>query len=69
MNPTRDEFLSEEDLDLRKLTEEELYLYWNAWLYQAQSTNDLDANYYSHGVFSGMHIAFPTSEEKPAIPS
>ena len=47
----RDEFLSEEDLDLRNLTKEELYAYWNAWLFQAQSTNDADAHLYSHGVF------------------
>ena len=47
----RDEFLSEEDLDLKNLTEEELYAYWNAWLEQAQITNDADAHLYSHGVF------------------
>ena len=47
----RDEFLSEEDLDLRNLTEEELIAYWNAWLEQAQATNEQDADSYSHGVF------------------
>jgi hypothetical protein len=47
----RDEFLSEEDLDLKMMTEEELYAYWNAWLEQAQGTNDADAHTYSHGVF------------------
>ena len=47
----RDEFLSEEDLDLKTLTDEELYAYWNAWLEQAQITNDADARTYSHGVF------------------
>ena len=47
----RDEFLSEEDLDLKTLTDEELYAYWNAWLEQAQITNDADAHTYSHGVF------------------
>ena len=46
-----DEFLSEEDLDLRNLTDEELIAYWNAWLEQAQVTNDRDADTYSHGVF------------------
>ena len=49
-----DEFLSEEDLDLRHLTEEELFAYWTAWLEQAQSTNDLDEDTYSHGVFVTM---------------
>jgi hypothetical protein len=47
----RDEFLSEEDLDLRNLSDEELTAYWNLWLEQAQATNDLDAALYSHGVF------------------
>ncbi len=47
----RDEFLSEEDLDLRNLSREELSAVWDAWLRQAQATNDLDARLYSHGVF------------------
>jgi hypothetical protein len=47
----RDEFLSEEDLDLRNLSHEELIAYWNLWLEQAQATNDLDKALYSHGVF------------------
>ncbi len=50
----RDEFFSEEDLDLRSLTEEELYIVWNAWLYQAQATNAEDEHVYSHGVFMGL---------------
>jgi len=52
MNEPRDEFLSEEDLDLRNMPWEELLAYWNAWLAQAQSTNDADAHTYSHGVFT-----------------
>ena len=55
----RDEFLSEEDLDLRNLSDEELTAYWNLWLEQAQATNDLDATLYSHGVFE--------REPEPAI--
>jgi hypothetical protein len=51
MTTMRDEFLSEEDLDLRNLSDEELTAYWNLWLEQAQATNDLDAALYSHGVF------------------
>lgn len=51
MSELRDEFLSEEDLDLRSLSEEELVAYWNLWLRQAQATNDLDEALYSHGVF------------------
>lgn len=49
--PDRDEFLSEEDLDLRNMTEEELAAYWELWLLQAQATNDRDRDTYSHGVF------------------
>lgn len=51
VNEMRDEFLSEEDLDLANLSEEELYTVWNAWLLQAQTTNEQDAHLYSHGVF------------------
>jgi hypothetical protein len=46
----RDEFLSEEDLDLRHLSDAELAAYWDLWLRQAQATNEADANVYSHGV-------------------
>ncbi|MCH8217077.1 MAG: hypothetical protein IH892_09920 [Planctomycetes bacterium] len=48
----RDEFLSEEDLDLQNLTEDELDAAWNAWLHQAQVTNEEDRFTYSHGVFT-----------------
>lgn len=48
----RDEFLSEEDLDLKNLTPEELYAWWDLWLELAQATNDVDAHMYSHGVFA-----------------
>ena len=57
----RDEFLSEEDLDLRTMTDEELYAYWSAWLEQAQITNDADARTYSHGEF--LHE--PRAENDP----
>ena len=53
-----DEFLSEEDLDLRNMSWKELVAYWNLWLLQAQATNDLDEAFYSHGVF----------EQDPAVP-
>jgi hypothetical protein len=51
MSERRDEFLSDEDLDLVNLTTEELDTYWLLWLTQAQSTNDADRASYSHGVF------------------
>ena len=44
-------FLSEEDLDLANLSWEELLAWWNQWLRQAQTSNDLDEHLYSHGVF------------------
>ena len=47
----RDEFLSEEDLDLINMSDDELYAYWDLWLEQAQATNDIDQYTYSHGVF------------------
>ncbi|MEW6354699.1 MAG: hypothetical protein AB1696_00095 [Planctomycetota bacterium] len=59
----RDEFLSEEDLDLRNMTDEELIAYWNFWLEQAQATNDQDAALYSHGVFT-VEVGRKTTEGK-----
>jgi hypothetical protein len=53
----RDEFLSEEDLDLRNLTEAELFAYWDDWLHQAQASNSLDEDEYSHGVFTAAPAA------------
>ena len=64
MTTVRDEFLSEEDLDLRNLTDEELVAYWNQWLDQAQVTNAADANMYSHGVFD---YAQPASRRLPLV--
>jgi hypothetical protein len=52
MNELRDEFLSEEDLELQHLSDDELLAYWDFWLHQAQATNDLDEHTYSHGVFT-----------------
>lgn len=53
----RDEFLSEEDLDLQNLSEAELLAYWDLWLHQAQASNALDEHVYTHGVF--MLVAAP----------
>jgi hypothetical protein len=35
----RDECLSEEDLDLRTMTDEELHACWDLWLLEAQAPN------------------------------
>ena len=64
--PIRDEFLSEEDLDLAKLTFDERVAYWNLWLRQAQATNDRDAREYSHGVMVGY--LEPSIESVPPRP-
>jgi len=58
----RDEFLSEEDLDLQSLTDEELEAVWTAWLYQAQITNEEDRYTYSHGVFTREPVDETASE-------
>jgi hypothetical protein len=47
----KDEFLSQEDLDLSNMSWDKVVAYWNLWLRQAQATNDLDNACYSHGVF------------------
>jgi hypothetical protein len=60
----RDEFLSEEDLDLRNLSHDELIAYWNLWLEQAQATNDLDEALYSHGVFEREPAAVTAARVK-----
>ncbi|MBU4198534.1 MAG: hypothetical protein KKG09_01425 [Verrucomicrobia bacterium] len=56
MIPVADEFLSEEDLDIRHLSHEELTRWWNHWLTQAQTSNSEDRDEYSHGVFAGMRL-------------
>ena len=43
--------LSEDDLNLSELTDEELVRAWNLWFDLAQSTNEWDPPY-SHGVFT-----------------
>lgn len=44
------ELLSEDDLNLAGMTEEELDRAWNLWFDLAQATNDFDP-LYTHGVF------------------
>lgn len=52
MNEIQDEFLSEESLDIRSMSDAELDAWWSAWLRLAQATNDQDRREYSHGVFT-----------------
>ena len=45
--------LSEDDLNLRELTEHELDRAWDLWFDLAQTTNEWDPPY-THGVFVAM---------------
>lgn len=55
--PMKDEFLSEEDLSLSDMSEEELEAYWNFWLELAQITTEEDKEFYSYGVFVQYPVA------------
>ncbi|HEX4962834.1 MAG TPA: hypothetical protein VF173_18505 [Thermoanaerobaculia bacterium] len=44
------ELLSEDDLNLKDMTREELDRAWNLWFDLAQATNEFDP-LYTHGVF------------------
>lgn len=46
--------LSEDDLNLKELTDEELDRAWDLWFDLAQSTNEWDP-LYSHGVLVDLH--------------
>lgn len=70
MNPveTADRFLSEEDLDLRDLSWEELLAQWDAWLRAASVTDEEDASEYEHGVFQRLRDRSQDREEIPNLP-
>ena len=66
------QMLSEDDVNLRELSDEQLDLAWDLWFDLAQDTNDWDPPY-SHGVFvnlapcarhpvtsNGLHTDLPT---------
>ena len=54
------QMLSEDDLNLRELSEEELERAWDLWFDLAQTTNDQDPPY-THGVFM-------LAEQSPRVP-
>jgi len=64
-----DKFLSEEDLDLKDMTMEELIVWWQLWLEQSQSTNDEDRDEYSHGVFRHQPKKKPRARIMPSATS
>jgi hypothetical protein len=47
------QMLSEDDLNLREMTAEELERAWDLWFDLAQTTNDSDPPY-THGVLVGL---------------
>lgn len=53
------EMLSEDDLNLREMNDEELALAWDLWFDLAQETNAFDPPY-EHGVFAGMTVVEPS---------
>lgn len=50
------ELLSEDDLNLKEMTPEELDRAWDLWFDLAQATNDFDPPY-THGVFILCELA------------
>lgn len=65
--PFKDQFLSEEDLDLKNLSEDEFLSWWDLWLHQAQSSNDDDSFEYSHGVFTASLPGHPINSAVSAF--
>jgi hypothetical protein len=56
--------LSEDDVNLRDLSAEELDAAWDLWFDLAQTTNDTDP-LYSHGVF--VNVAPPARHRQSAV--
>jgi hypothetical protein len=59
------ELLSEDDLNLKDMTREELDRAWNLWFDLAQTTNDFDPPY-THGVFVLCDMAPGSDPRKTA---
>ena len=61
------QMLSEDDVNLRELSDEELDRAWDLWFDLAQATNDWDPPY-SHGVFVNLRNArSPEPEATPGL--
>ena len=56
--------LSDDDLNLRELSDEELDRAWDLWFDLAQATNEWDPPY-THGVFVGMDAFTPQPDDAP----
>lgn len=55
--------LSDDDLDLAGMTDEELAAAWDLWFDLAQATNDFDPMW-THGVFVGMEWPPRSAEDE-----
>jgi hypothetical protein len=62
--------LSEDDLNLEEMSDEELAAAWDLWFDLAQTTNDADPPY-THGVFVGLTLedVAPVTGPPPAAPA
>ena len=58
------QMLSEDDVNLRALSDEELDLAWDLWFDLAQATNDW-APPYSHGVFVNLVTSAAAIDRTP----
>jgi hypothetical protein len=56
------EFLSEEDIETGRLSDQELSAYWEFWFRLAQTTNEADKYIISHGVFREVPISARSSK-------
>jgi hypothetical protein len=61
------QMLSEDDLNLRELNDEELALAWDLWFDLAQTTNDWDPPY-SHGVFVNLKTSVLAVDDSTTTP-
>lgn len=62
------QMLSDDDVNLRSMSEEELEAAWDLWFDLAQETNDADPPY-SHGVLVGWTLESGRDGETPALTS
>ncbi|MGE3843202.1 MAG: hypothetical protein AB7I50_16645 [Vicinamibacterales bacterium] len=59
--------LSDDDLNLTGMSDEELVKAWDLWFDLAQATNDADPPY-THGVFVRLHVEGSVPVERGSFP-
>ncbi|MEM7586266.1 MAG: hypothetical protein AAF560_22935 [Acidobacteriota bacterium] len=60
------QMLSDDDLNLKDMTDEELAAAWDLWFDLAQTTNDSDPPY-THGVFVNLTWEDLAPEPRPTV--